>query len=326
MSTIPSGLPTAAPLDRAAGRHRSSGRRATRGRSVRRTLLACVAAGAALASTVAFDDRADARNPMYFGTTSGGYQQMTASTDEAMAVHSYGTFSGGVPQGRMITVRASGTWRQVASTAPGSALHADIVRWAREIKSRGSRVMLAYHHEPETGQSTKYGSAADFIAAYRKVVTIFRQQGVSNVEWTWQMTAWAFRAPSSDRRSAAKWYPGDAYVDNVGGDAYAWGSCGEGNGRWLELSAVAGPVLTFARAHGKAASLPEFGAHRDGRREQWIRNAHRWFVANQDVLAAAFYFNRPPTNGANSDCRWTLATSGEHDAFGDIARDARFTS
>jgi beta-mannanase len=226
----------------------------------------------------------------------------------------------------MISVRASETWRQVAGTQPGSALHNNIVRWAREIKSRGGNILVAYHHEPEAGGSTGYGTAQEFIAAYRKVVTIFRQQGVTNVQWTVQMTAWSFRAPSTDRRYAAKWYPGDAYVDNVGADAYAWGACGEGQGNWLELKAIVDPVLAFARAHGKAASLPEFGAHADSRREQWIRNAHRYFLDNQDVLAAAFYFNRLPTNLANADCRWALRTEGEYDAFGDIARDVRFTS
>jgi hypothetical protein len=95
----------------------------------------------------------------------------------------------------------------------------------------------------------------------------------------------------------------------------------------MELAALGDPVLAFARAHGKAASFPEFATHSDSRRVQWIRNAHRYFLDHQDILTAAFYFNRPPTVAANSSCRWALQTNAEYDAFGDIARDrAHFTS
>ena len=146
------------------------------------------------------------------------------------------------------------------------------------------------------------------------------------MEWTLQMTAYAFRVNPGDARHISRWYPGDAWVDNVGGDAYNWHTCGEGSGKYNELRVLGEPVLAFARAHGKAASFPEFASHASGNRTQWIRNAHQYFLANQDVLSAAFYFNRPPTVQANSDCRWSLSSSGEWDAFGDIARDSRFTT
>jgi len=76
-------------------------------------------------------------------------------------------------------------------------------------------------------------------------------------------------ASTALRRSSStpttKWYPGDAYVDNVAADAYNWFTCGHGAGRWNELSTLTDPVLAFARAHGKPASLPEFASHQDAR-------------------------------------------------------------
>jgi len=243
-----------------------------------------------------------------------------------MATHAYAHFSDRVPAGRMLTVRASGTWRDVANARSGSALYADIVRWAQTIKARSGPVMVAYHHEPEASGSGRVGTAGDFIAAYRRVVDIFRAQGVRNVEFTWQMTDWAFRTSPSDPRYAAKWYPGDAYVDNIGADAYNWFDCGHGQGRWMELSALADPMLDFARARGKKASLPEFAADPAAQRAQWLQNAQRYLVANRDVVTAAFYFNRGPTNPANQDCSWTLRTRSEYDAVAAMARSGNFSS
>ncbi len=183
-----------------------------------------------------------------------------------------------------------------------------------------------FEHEPELPSKTSSGTAQDFINAYRRVVTIFRQQGVQNVSYTWQMTDWAFRTKSTDRNYAGKWYPGDAYVDDVGADAYNWNVCGPALGRWVELSTLFGPAVAFAKAHGKKASLPEFASHLGPLRAQWLNNAHAYLVANKSTVQAAFYFNHPPTNPANSDCRWPLSTSAEYSAFGVMARDtANFT-
>lgn len=298
-----------------------------RSRSVRRTFLACVTAGAAVLSAITLGQSADARTPMYFGSVAGGYEQASTAAGESLANHAYSTFSKKPPVARMITVHAgSASFRQVAAASPGSQLYADIVRWARTIKARGGHVMVAYNHEPESTSGGQKGTAPEFIAAWRRVVSIFDQQGAHNVEWTLQMTAWSYRAKPSDPRHIDRWYPGDAWVDNVGADAYNWYTCGHGNGRWNQLEYLGAPLLAFAREHGKAASFPEFGSHANSQRAQWLRNAHRYFVANQDVLSAAFYFNRPPTVAANSACRWALSSDAEWDAFGDIARDGRFTS
>jgi mannan endo-1,4-beta-mannosidase len=56
---------------------------------------------------------------------------------------------------------------------------------------------------------------ADFVAAWRHVVTIFRQQGATNVKWVW--------APNTDCDGLCPftaYYPGDSWVDDVGLDGY----------------------------------------------------------------------------------------------------------
>jgi hypothetical protein len=288
----------------------------------RRFLTGGTVGALALSTLLTFATPAQARTPMYIGSVGGGHSQMQANTGETVANHAYSTFSSRPPVARMITVHAgSARFSQVANAGPGTQLYNDIVRWAQTIKARGGNVMLAYNHEPEAAPGGNKGTPAEFIAAWRRVVTIFRNQGVTNVEWTWQMTAYAFRVKASSPQAAAKWYPGDAWVDNVGADAYNWYNCGVGHGRYNELQFLGDPVLAFARAHGKPASFPEFASHATSTRVQWIRNAHQYFLDNQDILTAAFYFNRPPTVSANNDCNWALRTDAEYDAFGDIVRD-----
>ena len=263
---------------------------------------------------------------MWVGSVSGGYQQALTGTGVDLANHAYAFFSSKVPQAEMITVSAGGTkWRDVAAAAPGSTLHNQIVSWARTIKARGTTVMLAYNHEPEAHDRLTLGSASEFIAAWRHVRTIFDQQGATNIEWTWQMTAYAFRISPSSEQYAAKWYPGDDWVDNIGADAYNWISCGAtGNGVYNEMKVLGDPVLAFARAHGKKASFPEFASHASSNRPQWLANAHEYFVANRDVLTAAFYFNRPPTIAKNASCRWSLTSAAEYAALRAMAQDTAY--
>jgi hypothetical protein len=260
---------------------------------------------------------------IYWGAA-GDVSTLSSKTGDALATHAYASFGGKVPTARMITVNAPGTWASVAAVKPGSALYTDIVRWADTIKARGGNILLAYQHEPEVSAKTNLGGPEDFKAAYRKVISIFRQRGVTNVTYTWQMTAWAFRAPSTDRQYAAKWYPGDAYVDVVGADAYNWNTCGPSLGRWVELSTLTSPVVSFAKAHGKKAALPEFASNNSGNRAAWLDNAHTYLKANDPMIVAAFYFNRGPTNPANMDCDWALHTSAEYAAYDRIASDTVF--
>lgn len=261
-----------------------------------------------------------------YAGAAGDTATMASQTAAPVGVHSYGRFEGSVPQGRMVTVNSSSTWKTVAAARPGSALYNNIVRWATTLKSRGGLILMAYAHEPEISSKTSFGTATDFKAAFARVVTIFREQGVSNVKFTMQLTAWAFRASPTDSASASKWYPGDAYVDIVGADAYNWSTCGEGRGNWMELSALVSPVLAFGKAHGKLVALPEFGATKDARRAQWLTNAKNFIVANEAWFGAVYYFNRPPTNPQNKDCSWALNTSTEYAAYGSLLKNVNFAS
>jgi len=169
-------------------------------------------------------------------------------------------------------------WRDIANAKPGTVLYSEMVAWARNLRTFGSHVYLAFHHEPDLTEDQPNGTPADFVAAWRRIVTLFGNYGVRNVEYVWTLTAEAF-APMSGP-AADRWYPGDAYVDHIGADGYNWYGCRTGTlgGSWRSFEQIYGPVRDWAAQHpGKGLFAPEWGSQEDplqpGRKADWILEA-----------------------------------------------------
>jgi hypothetical protein len=257
--------------------------------------------------------------PIVFGASGGAeVAKLSTAIGAPLAEHVYGQLDGPVRTGRMVNMATNVSWRTLADSAPGSAPYTNLVRWADGIKKEPGPVLFVFNHEPEGGTSSDLGTSADFIAAWKKVHSVFDARGVGNVEWTWNMTSNAFRVPSSDRRYATKWYPGDAYVDNVATAAYNWYTCGSGKGEWLSLENRASAPLAFAKAHGKPYVLAEWASQSGPQRAAWLRDARTWLLANKAYIRGAFYYQSPTPQAG---CNWKLTTSPEFDAFRAMAAD-----
>jgi hypothetical protein len=283
--------------------------------------LSAVAGTTALAfSLVTPSSMAATGGPIIVGAM-GDVTALSHSVGTPLAVHQYGQLSGSVPSARMVTMEPGSTsWGSIAGAKAGSATYNNIVRWATTIKSRSGLTLFGFDHEPEASGSSNKGGAANYIAAYRHVADIFRAQGVHNVEYTWQMTANAFKVSSGDPRYAAKWYPGSSYVDNVAADPYNWYKCGQGHGQWTELSSLVTPVISFAKARGKHVVLAEWGSDADARRSQWLKNAGQYFIANRSVIRGVFYFQ----NSHRSGCEWQLKSAADISAFRSFASNKAY--
>jgi len=182
--------------------------------------------------------------------------------------------------------RANGTrilWRDIANAQTGSSLANEIVRWAQRVKAYGGPVKFTFNHEPETVANQVYGTDQEFIAAWRKVVNTFRAEGVTNAQFMWIMTDFGFDWPTTDRRYAPKWYPGDAWVDGMGIDAYNWFTCRAGiSTAWRSLATIIESFRRFGALHpDKELWLPEWASAEDpanpNRKGQWITEAQALF-------------------------------------------------
>jgi hypothetical protein len=216
-------------------------------------------------------------------------------------------------------------WIDIANAVPGSRLHDEMVGWANSVRDFGGPVWFTFNHEPEAKTNDASGPAQDFIAAWRKVITVFRQQGVANAKYVWIATSYSFSR--TDNRRAALWYPGDAYVDAIGADPYNWYNCRPGvNNPWWSLQQIIEPLRLFGLAHpDEELILTEFGSYEDpaiaGRKAQWFNGAQQLFKQpGWEQFTAIMYYNSVGSGDPN--CPWWIDTSqGSLDAFRTLAND-----
>ena len=89
------------------------------------------------------------------------------------------------------------------------------------MRSFGRKVILGFGHEmngPWYSWGWTHTRAKVFVAAWRHIVDVFRQQGASNVIWLWTINV----DPPNDNaiQNPARWWPGSTYVNWVGIDGY----------------------------------------------------------------------------------------------------------
>jgi hypothetical protein len=92
--------------------------------------------------------------------------------------------------------------------------------YADEVKAFGGHVILSLDHEMNgkwEAWGYRHASPAAFVAAWRHVVRIFREQGARNVTWLWTVN---IVDNQSDVTDPAPWWPGSSYVNWVGIDGY----------------------------------------------------------------------------------------------------------
>ncbi len=222
------------------------------------------------------------------------------------------------------------SWQAIADAAPGTTLHNQVTAWADKIKAYGVPVRFTFNHEPEAKDSVNNGTAAAYIAAWRKVVTILRNRGVTNAKYLWIMTANAFRVSSTDRRFASKWYPGDAYVDELGTDVYNDYTCrSTSDSPWYPLTTEIEKFRQFGAAKpSKPMWLAEWASTDDpansNRKAQWITQAREALKdPAYDQIIGLLYFHkfRPGT-----PCTWYVdSTPASLAAFAAMGADPAYS-
>jgi hypothetical protein len=211
----------------------------------------------------------------------------------------------------------------------GSSLYNEVVGWARQIRDFGAPVYFTFHHEPETSCDIAYGMASQYIDAWRRVVSIFRQEGASDARFLWILADYSFEVPSSDRRAAFKWYPGDEWVDGLAADAYNWHNCRQGiNTPWRSLAQIIEGFRRFGAAHpSEEMWLGEWASAEDpaspGRKAAWITEATALFKQPAySQFRGISYFHNGYSSGTFANCDWWLDFSQSgFDAFAAMGAD-----
>lgn len=169
----------------------------------------------------------------------------------------------------------------------------NIYRWSIDTANTApiKKIILAYHHEPSNDSKTA-GSAAQFVAAFRYIVSYMRaHHAAANncIEWAYIDIATAY--------NAGNFYPGDDYVTWAFADPYNWGgglvtpaasqsaghmpttgdsvlvvsngqnTSGHYNDAWRSVRLICQPLLNWADDHPSIRlGLTELGCSQDIRR------------------------------------------------------------
>ncbi|MGH9028618.1 MAG: PKD domain-containing protein [Acidimicrobiales bacterium] len=194
-------------------------------------------------------------------------------------------------------------WSSIASGADDSA----IVSQADQLKALDVPVLLSLDHEPEA--DTQNGTAAQYVAAFRHYVEVFRAQGASNVSFAVIMEARSFST-----RVASSYYPGDAYVDWVGADGFNGYTCfpsSGGSAKWLSFASIFGSFYNFGKQHDKPMVIAEWASTEypgdPSKKAAWI-TAAATTLKNWPAVDAALYFDAP---GQAPTCQWPVNTSAQ---------------
>ncbi len=108
----------------------------------------------------------------------------------------------------------------------GGAWDDYFIEAAHTVRDFGSPVFISIDHEMNgtwypysqafPGSNT---TAADYVAAWKRIVSLFRQNGANNAAFVWSPNV-----PDVGGVSYASYYPGDSYVDWVGVSFYSGNS------------------------------------------------------------------------------------------------------
>lgn len=196
-------------------------------------------------------------------------------------------------------------WADIANGSQDAVIDAQ----AASVKAFGRPIWVNFQNEPEAFVGTR-GSAADFVAAWRRIHDRFVAAGATNAVWT--LVYMGVADSQSFLAKTAALYPGDDYVDWIGWDPYNRASC---NGLpWKDFRQTVKPFYDWLMTNGHADKpfmLAEYGSVEDpnnpNARADWFTGAGDALVNGEfPNLKVVSYFDHP---APPATCDWRVETS-----------------
>jgi Glycosyl hydrolase family 26 len=220
----------------------------------------------------------DAGRPITMVNTGQSWATFDAATmNEAYA-------SGAIP---LVTMGLQGqTLQEIAAGGQDSQMRT----WAKAAKAFGLPFLFRPWWEMN-GDWYSWGRSPYFVAAWQRFHNIVEEVGATNVTWAWvPNTIWGESASNP-----APYYPGSAYVDWVGMDAYNFGTNPLQSGSvWTNPEQTIGPTLAVLNqiAPGKPVCICEIASTEiGGNKATWITELLTTYLPGQPSIAAFLWFN-----------------------------------
>jgi beta-mannanase len=174
-----------------------------------------------------------------------------------------------------------------AAAIASGAQDTTIVAAARALAATGQTIYLRpfYEFDQPQGHPRYIGTPADVITAWQRLVTLFRDNGATNVKFVWCPMSFDFA-----KGVAQKFWPGASYVDYVGADGYNF------PGRSIRTpDTIFDAAYTFAVGQGKPFFIAETATNStDAGTPAWIESLGPWAAARPDVAAIVYFDSISP--------------------------------
>jgi beta-mannanase len=194
--------------------------------------------------------------------------------------------------------KATPSWKDIANGKYDASV---IVPEAKRLAGEKTPFFIDWDHEMDGKTRSTWGSAADYVAAYRHIHSVFAAQGVTKAVWAWVPTGY-----SGNWNKVAAYYPGNDVVDWIGWDPYNGSVKG-----WSSPQAVFGSFYDWldkgnlgSAAAAKPRMLGEYGSVSDpnnsDRRAQWLSQVPA-AISALPQLRAVEYWNQSEFALNNTD-------------------------
>lgn len=166
--------------------------------------------------------------------------------------------------------------------------------YARSIKSFKKPVMIRFAHEMNGNWyswGSTFNSPEEFIAAWRHVHQIFREEGATNATWVWSPNALYVepKVPYADKID--KFYPGDAYVDWVGFSAFNWAGRYKNN-VYQEPEMLYSQTLKALEKFNKPIMITETGSAdtaSPSQKARWIKSLAQYLKTHPQIKGIIWF-------------------------------------
>jgi hypothetical protein len=253
-------------------------------------------------------------------------------------VHFFVALSDGFPRAACEAIAKHGSLPMV-SVSPGKwsleditsgKADADMRRFTSQAAAWGKPYMLRWAWEMN-GKTIPWSGIrsggpglgpARYIAAWRRFHRTGLEAGMKQARWVWCVDAWGM-GPHAGWNHWSSYWPGEAYVDWLGIDAYRWPKAPEHPFMDLIDGPLAGDFLSQApKRYGKPVVVGEWGSsNRDDGSAAWIK-ASLAALSRHPAIGAICWFNRDQDGVDWALRKGTAATA----AYRSAVASSRFTS
>ncbi len=185
------------------------------------------------------------------------------------------------------------------------------LRWAWEMNGNWSPYDGTHASDPgSTDGPSRY------VRAWRHIHDIFVQEGARNAVWVWCPNA--SDVPAQPWNHWTNYYPGDAYVDWVGLDAYNWGTT-QSWSSWTSLASMMAGVYASYAARKPIMVAETASTEQGGSKATWLQDVRSAIKSTFRSVAALVYCDQ------RKEADWQVDSSASSLAsFKALANDAYF--